>query len=242
MNERMRSVYVSLLTLITIICILIGTFRFLGFSSDGSGRRKGEEFALEEFSELTVSLGDADVIVEKGREYQAEIVGSSDIQYALKDGRLSISGGKARTLRTNRSGSRVIITVPDDAELTSVDIQTGLGNITVDGIRAKEAGLGTDAGNITVRKSRLDEAEAESNLGNIILKDTEFSNFTAYTDLGNVDAELSVDRDSCSLSLRTDLGTVTVGKERKGSEYNEEKDGLRRFSAESDLGNIRVGF
>ena len=241
MNERAKKAYISLLTVVTLICILIGTFRFFSFRGGNVGRRKGEEAGLEEFSTLTVSVSAADVIVEKGHSYQVELSEGRELSYVVKDGELIISETRKGLLHTERSG-HAVITVPSGAELSSVTISTDYGNITLDGVGTETASLQTSAGNITIKDSEVSTASIVSNMGNITLNDTVFVSVNAAADLGNITADLNTEPEDCSLSLKTDLGEIKVDGDKKGREYQTEQNGGSQFTAVSNLGNIKVGF
>lgn len=212
--------------------------------TDSSGY-SGEAFSA---IKLDIAIGDVELCAQ-GDEYRVELEWNRDKKYEMtaqvRRGVLQVTGAKSASgLNLGDYAAKATIVVPEGAGLTSVELNNGMGNITVRNITAVELEAETGMGNVSVDNCTVStELQAKTDMGDIDFRGFLARKTSLETDLGNVEADVLNARAKCGYELECDLGEVKVDRRDQGrSAYQVGKGGDPELEAVSDLGNVSVRF
>lgn len=121
------------------------------------------------FHAVEVEVPVANVTVRTGEKYCVEVEWLEDGRYSLK---FSLSGDVLRVTGVPERASevsyaRVTITVPEGVTLREVDVETGIGDITVENVRVSEASCETGVGNIVWNGPLARDTELQGGKGDV---------------------------------------------------------------------------
>lgn len=203
---------------------------------------------LEAFTEVEVDLELGNVILQTGGTYGMELDWWGDgytLDYLLHDdGTLEIwsESSALRGLSMSGCGARVVITVPEEAELEDLTVYADLGDVELDGIAVQTAELTLDLGSltgrgVTVSRSRMWRPiwAMWSSAGNLR------GETVVNASLGSVSLDLEGAESEYRYDLSVDLGKLTVN----GKDFESEVSGGRgddSLEVYADLGDVNVTF
>lgn len=129
------------------------------------------EISEEPFSLIEIEAPVADVTIRTGEGYYVELEWMDDGQYGLK---YSLSGGTLRITGipdsvSGNSYARVNITVPEGAVLRETDIEIGVGNVTIENAALSDLSCETGVGDIAWRGPLARETELNTGVGDITI-------------------------------------------------------------------------
>ena len=150
-----KGIYLTIITIVTIICIIRGSIdhfgnfiSFLPFSSWNTNSSNGQVSSsgtqmLEGFDNIRADVDVSDIIITRGVNYSIDYKATENIapKYEVKNGTLTIkqtvdhhhSGG----FETHNRSCTITITIPKDATLASIELDTNIGDVTVNGHNCK---------------------------------------------------------------------------------------------------------
>ncbi|MCI5857994.1 MAG: DUF4097 domain-containing protein [Agathobacter sp.] len=235
-----RTIYLTILTVITIACILIG----VAINVAGSGKwfhinksyttnAKAVSFTneLEAFDTLNVDLSAAKLIIRTGDGYSIGYEGADVLQpeYSLKNNVLDIKSPSTKISWKTNWDCTLTITVPEGTNLTESVIDIDAGNVECTGVSAEKLEIDVDAGNVELYDAVYGTADVDVDAGNVSFNDCKVSSITADSDMGNIELEhCAFDR----LEANADMGNVTIHSSRDLSDYSVEMN--------ADFGNISI--
>ncbi len=195
------------------------------YDSDKSGKFSINE-KLEAFSSIKMNVHVMEIIVEEGPEFKLESSYNKDYlkpDFSVNNGVLKIGQAERRSKFFNggNQSCRVIITIPSSASLSSLDIDSNVGEIKLRDIKAEKIDLDVNVGEVSVRNVSFDEITCDTNVGEI-----------------NIDPEDKLE--DYSISLSADVGTVHVDGRNYKRSYNCRGDGKKSITASSNVGEINV--
>lgn len=241
-----RTIYLAVITLITIGCVLFGVFGLSnrGFSFSfgiGSPNYTIEESAtLEAFERITVDAAVLDLIIKDGSAYALDYHGTKNLvmSYRVDNGELVISQKKKGSMIGNNSAV-LTLTVPRDAQFDKVDIGIDVGDVDMRELSIGSMDADIDVGDMTVEKTAFEQVTIDSDTGDVDLKDCSFVNLDISCDVGDVEVDSSMDISEYAYDLKTDVGEVEVGAGEYGKKYY--KDGENgKVIIHGDVGDITV--
>ncbi len=195
-----------------------------------------------------------DVRYEGDEEYEP-VVG-------LENGVLTIRQKDQKPLHLPRNVKAVLtVTIPEDAEISSLRAHLNLGDLDVTGMTADKADLYDDLGNIKIRQIlagtvtvgndlgdiHIDDGEADDLLvscdkGDIDIRNCTFVNLEVQQDLGDVDVSAAQDLTEARLDLKTDLGDIKINGTSQGNKHSHDGSGDVRVVIHNDLGDIDLDY
>ena len=203
---------------------------------------------LEAFTEVEVDLELGNVILQTGETYGMELDWWGDgytLDYLLHDdGTLEIwsESSALRGLSMSDCGARVVITVPEEAELEDLTVYADLGDVELDGIAVQTAELTLDLGSLTGRGVTVSRsADVEADLGDVELSGDLRGKTVVNASLGSVSLDLEGAESEYCYDLSVDLGKLTVN----GRDFESEVSGGRgddSLEVYADLGDVNVTF
>lgn len=243
-----KTIYLGVITLITIGCVLYGVNNWyggnIGFSwSFGIGNSKyniEESATLEAFDSITIDAAVMDLVVKEGSAYTLDYRGTKNLvmSYKVDDGKLVITQKKKGNMIGNNSAV-MTLTVPADTQFERADIRIGVGDIDMNKQRVNTLDADIDVGDIEVESTVFDEVIIDSDTGDVDLSDCSFTRLDIVTDVGDVEVDSSIDISEYTYDLKTDVGEVEVGAEEYGRKYKQDgKNG--GIVIHGDVGDITV--
>lgn len=236
MKNTAAKMIITVMSLLTIAAILAGLYIhvFRGNSPFRGGAVASDRVAFdEEAEEISIEADAARVTVEEGDRLSVEycLPKSNKPIVELKEGRLSVAGGKTGPVffLGGSKEFKVNVTVPAGTKLKSFSLRLDAGRVTIGSIDAEhfsiksDAGdmklaklntgdfeIRTDAGNIDIEELTADRAEIKLDAGNIEIRDSSIDTIEANADAGNIEVKAStVGRGSCE----TDFGNISLAGE-----------------------------
>ncbi len=195
------------------------------YESDKSGKFNINE-KLEALSSIKMNVHVMEIIVEEGPEFKLESTYNKDYlkpTFSVNDGVLKIGQTERRSKVFNggNQNCRVVITIPSSASLSSLDIDSNVGEIKLRDIKAEKIDLDVNVGEVSVRNVSFDEISCDTNVGEI-----------------NINPEGNLE--DYGMSLSTDVGTVHVDGRNYKRSYNCRGDGKKKITANANVGEIDV--
>ncbi len=194
--------FMGILILLTVVCILAGSARYLYgfFSPDKAVKEKGKLDAFEKI-ELDLDLGNVQILRGEDFSWSGKFPSKLMPKLEVSGDRLVVWQKKATRVvgvTGSEQESALTIVIPEGTTIRSLDVNMDLGEFSSEDIAYGEADLDLD-------------------LGSVILKGCSFDELDADVDVG------SIEIDSCDMEkaeLKTDLGSITVDGQDQGKSYS----------------------
>lgn len=257
-----KKIYISILTLVTLLCIGVGIYWQYTGSFSSHGEIVNEQVALDEFTSLTVNGDIMDFTLKTGTDYKLTYSCSQNLEPVVRNqqGHVTLSQKSQQIwFSLHNQNCKVTLEIPTDACLDNLDVELDLGTLTLRDIQADRAELEADTGNITLSDctlqtlkteddlgnvsadhSYLGNATLEADTGNVTLSSCDFANLTARSDLGNVKIDSVKDLNDYSIDAKCDLGDISIHDTKQGSTHMVNGTGPYKLVLRADTGNIRV--
>lgn len=252
----MRRIYIGAITLITIICVIVGTSRaFGGFHfgnftiniggewNDKTSKEmvREDNILLDDFTEIQVDVDVMGLTIKEGTDYSFSYYCTDNLipQYEVKDGILYITQSQKTKYGTNNCDAT--LTLPADVLLEKVYITSDVGGVEMDGLAIKDLSVYCDVGDINIDDTKMGYAKLEVSVGDLNIKRSEFEGLDVYSDVGDVDIQAAVDISEYSFDLTSDIGDIDLdGREYKDECYIRGNEKLVKVT--SDIGDIEISW
>jgi DUF4097 and DUF4098 domain-containing protein YvlB len=234
-REKMTKIYITIISIITVIAIIFGCFIHI-FNRGHFSFRPVSASSVSDTIELS---GDVDT-VKIDMNYSGVTIAYADevrVEYTLpenlvpdielKNGTLSIlQKNSVRLESTGWNDYSITVYIPEDTALDKLDldlnagnleiadipcadvnVKCDAGNIELDNIESSTMNVSVDAGNIEMTDCSADKVSIRADAGNIQLDRCTIDVFNADADAGNIDA------DDCTINsgeVNTDLGNISL--------------------------------
>lgn len=179
----------------------------------------------------------------------------------VRDGVLHITGKVTGALSTGFQQGQINIIVPEDGGLYRIQVETDMGDISLERVSAGEVELDTELGNISVSGGMFDLLDCDSDMGDVtvtsveaamlkcscdagIIEAVEFDATEAelVADLGSITAIAAGNASGYDLELEVDLGELKLNGEKRSNSYFQTVHADRSIHAKVDTGNITLDF
>ncbi|MCR4716433.1 MAG: DUF4097 domain-containing protein [Lachnospiraceae bacterium] len=235
MKTKTAKIYITLLTIVTIIAIIIGVSIHvggIGFSSKVSNVSNTESFTGD-LSDISLDLDAADISIKYGDSIKVDynMPENNVPDISLDNGELTIKDKpeKNRWIMFGFNSNpvrNVDITIPSNTNLDNLSIVTDAGKINLDGLTGKTAKITSDAGDINFSNITLDSINIESDAGKVNIDKSKLNNFVIDVDAGDVNVN---DSEFNSFNIQADAGDIGLSNST-----------INSFTAESDAGNVEA--
>ena len=161
--KNAKKIYLTVLTIVTALVVIIGWTRACTRVDDKIEAKFDDEDAVvsesydKSFSDLIVDAGVASITIQSGSAYSVT-QSYADDRYALL---FKANGDKLKiTQRSSHAGDAIgaknvnvdlVITVPAGTELDKMDIDLGIGKLTIDGVVADKGDFDIGVGDVEIR-------------------------------------------------------------------------------------------
>ena len=247
------NIYLVVLGFITVICVVVGlSINANGFGND-NGPKKDGSIEIGEFSELKVDLDVTSVVIEKGSNW--------DIRYEKvpekiipkvenKDGKLIVTQKKTKFhfsfFGFGNKGGKVYITIPENANVSSVEALVDTGSCTVEDLLLGNVKIDVDTGSVKVDKVVADKLEVGTDTGSVKIENSSFYETIVDSDTGST----SIDGlEGTKLKVTEDTGAIKVLDSVVEEIFAEADTGsvkvdsaFKSIDASTDTGSVKVDF
>lgn len=218
-----------------------------------------ETMKLEEFDNMTIDVERCDVEIRQGESYQIsyklEKRNIPDIE--VTDGRLTVIKNPEKKYRFGGSfiwfsnmfvvskQAIITITVPEEHNLSVLNVDCEFGNIEIDNMVAKSCEIKSESGNVTVIGLEAETGEIVSEYGNITLADCSGKSCTVKGESGNGSFEnLTFDE----MNVEMEYGNIKINNDKidmltlKAESGNVVANNLtaRQFEGLMEYGNTNI--
>ena len=237
-----RNIYLIIITVLTVICIVVGSaynfygifsnvFPEKGFSVSGWNAVIDGECEVEDAKSIEASISVANIVFVRGDKFMVEYHCSEILQPEIKvqGDTLYITQKDTSIWHMGNLKGDITVTVPGNCKLENLTVQADVGDVTVDGYTAKVAEFFLDVGELEVENSQFEEATVSADVGEITLSDSVMNRLDVECDTGNA---MVADVRFEDLTISADVGDVEVRT----------VDGLDgyRMDLSGDIGDIKV--
>ncbi len=243
-----RRIYLTIITCITVLCILIGTIthaiglavRAGNWGNDGSEAETDEDgemtknYDIGSFDILILNIEMGNVVIRDGSSYEMSWTGAANRApvMEIKDGTLTVTQkGNWHLINNPLSGKNVLtITIPQNTIIRRLEADLAMGNCKISDVSARDAKLDLDAGNLELFSGAFDTLNIDADMGNVTVTDCSFSKGDFDADMGNITIEHADEFNK--LNLDADLGNIEVST---ALDVN-----AMTLDLDTDLGNITI--
>lgn len=243
MNKK--SIYLLVITTITVICIFFGARYHIGgfvnnvkfhwpwlsteYVQDDSSDyipadKQSSTIKIEDFNNIDVNLNVGSVEVKSGSEFSIYYNCTHESLrpvFNVKNNCLNITQKYRNKPGVVNRKCDIVIQVPYNTELSEIDIKAAVGEIHLSKINLNTMDLKTDVGEIHIDDSTFAKADLKTDVGEIHINGLQKS-------------------EDYSFDLKTDIGEVTV-LGRSGRKYSSTgKDSSKYINAKTNIGEINI--
>lgn len=163
----------------------------------------------QEFESIVIEGVSDDVVITRGADFSVDTWCDEreTMDCVVKDDTLYITGAVNGLFSTGFEGGNISITVPEQAGLSMIRVNTDLGGIYLDGINAGEVELHTELGDISVSSGLFTSLDCDSDLGDISVSSVVADALRCTCDYGSIEA---VEFEAQETGLVADLGSITA--------------------------------
>ncbi len=210
-------------------------------------------YSAADVKNLTLDFGAAEVVMISGKKYEIETRGMEKdfLNCSLSvDGTLHVENMRRLNLnffshdRKNRTVPRVLVTVPEDADLYKFELHVGAGNFRTKGaeLRCQEGSLDVGAGNLVLDGLYGGKINIRCGMGNLEMDGTITGNSNIDCGMGNVKLKLRGSEEDYSFDAKVCLGDLKFNDIKK-SGVCQELDNQRKsnhFSVNCGMGSVTI--
>ena len=183
--------------IITSILSVIGMLLniLIGFSTNSNNQTKLKDLDYlnvekKEISKLDISLKTSNLEIKIGKEFNVSS-NNDNISSSITNNRLVIKEDKNDWFK--RSKYKLIVTIPKNHEFSSVLINSGAGNISIEEISSKKAKFDLGAGKVKINNLLISEqADIDGGVGEVDILNGSLHNLTFDLGVGQSDLNFSL--------------------------------------------------
>lgn len=210
-----KNIYLIVLTIVTIVCIVIGIFNWTsGFSGwfwsedDDAHTDAMTIVDTEAFDsmDLDIDVGDLEIVAGDSYQIQYYYPKKSEPDIKVENGRLVVTQ-KQKFKRHLYDNYKMIITVPKDPEMKSLDLDMDMGSAELTDVYAKNLTVEADMGSIEIANSEFGVIDIAADMGSVTLDNVIFSQGSCEADMGSIEMTgASFERVVCT----ADMGSIDI--------------------------------
>ncbi|MBO6046859.1 MAG: DUF4097 family beta strand repeat protein [Erysipelotrichaceae bacterium] len=233
-----KSVYLFVLTVVTIFVIIAGTFKqyvHLGISPK-------EEIVSsidDSVTSINIDAKAMDITIKVGAP-SIRLSGNSDYfpTYDIDDDRLTITQNEMSHVVV-KSTVKLTLTL-SQTQLKSLNIQMNAGDIRIENIDATYTSINDNAGDVKVMDAKLGQTVIQLNAGDVKLNGTIFTNFTVNNNAGDIKINDIPEFKKYDVRLSTSVGDIKVNGDKLKSPYQQIGNNDYFIDISTNLGDIKI--
>lgn len=252
-----KSIYLTTITIITVICIIAGSLYHIGglalglfdnlipHSDNSPGNVCTKELSVDEFSNLIFDAAVLNINITAGDNYTVSYKCNERLVPKIKSSgdTLTISQ-RERTNYKRNTTSEITVTIPDGAALNKLSFNTGVGEVNLDALTAADAEFDTGVGDLYVTDCCFATCDVDSGTGNLNFENCAFDKMDIDGGTGNITVTSSQSLDGYMMDLDSGIGSITINGNDYGDEYevNEKAEKVKHLIIDSGLGDIELKY
>lgn len=247
-----KTIYLFVLTVITIAAILVGISIHLGgfsleffrishwFGNVNSGDEISTSANLDEFTTVHLDASALDITLVSGNDFKMEYKGSEKLrpEVNVDQGVLTVEQ-KASGHLVSVSGD-LVITVPEGTAMDTIEMEVSAGDIEVENIQANTVKLDVSAGDIDVVGGTIETIDVECSAGDVDIEKCEFNNLTTDLSAGDMDVTVTDSVKNYEIEAEASLGNVYVDGQKEGASYEQGGSGTKYMKIDVSAGDISI--
>lgn len=260
---KKKTLYLSIISIITVICIVIGLLIHVigpavGWLSDASddlndsgsfisGSMVSEE--LDAFSGIDFDIKVSDVTIAYGDTYAISYKTNKKVlvpQYEIKDDTLYIKQASDKPLRglSNNGNCSLQITVPREASLKLVKGNSDVGDFSMEKLGAKTIDVYVNVGDIDISDNTFDDITLGSDVGDMDLDNVTFTTADLSSDVGDIDLTSAVSLEAYAMDLSCATGDIEVNSDSYRTKYQHQigTESMNTLTATTSVGDITIEY
>lgn len=258
-----KNIYLTVITIITIICIIAGTcYHVIGwgvhfFSEQpfishilGDNDTEAESVnqtteTLDSFDNMKLDISVSDLTVTTGDSYSISYNTNRAVlipKYEVSHGTLTVTQKSKHNNFWGSTHCAITITVPESAVLSNLTADGSVGDVLFKDIQAQKSTLDFSVGDLDLENCALGDCSIDTSTGDIDVKDCTFGNMEIDTSVGDVNVSVSQDLASYDMTLDTGVGEVTVNGGSHKDHYESRGDSSNTFTVDNSTGDISVNY
>lgn len=245
-----KNIYLTILTIITVACIIIGSIFHLGlFHISDLGNKKiigsgksNDTIAVGTFNNISVDCEVMDLTMEEGAAYEVSYNCSEKmIPTVSVDGDTLVIKQKNNNKGLFNKGYKcsLSITVPKTTALKDVTVEQSVGDIKLNNISADDFNLSLNVGDIKLTGASAKTVKAESNTGDVKFDDCKLDEINVESNVGDVVFDDSCKLTDYSMTLSTDIGEVKVFGNDHGKSFSQ-NGSAGQLKVETNIGDVKL--
>ena len=179
----------------------------------------------ESINYLNIDLAGSNLIIKTGEDLSVD-TNSKNIKITNDNNRLMIVETKKKI---NRGFKDVIVTIPSNLIFDRVNISTGAGKVSVNGINTDILKMELGAGKVTLESIYSDKTKIETGAGNVDIKNSSLNDLDLELGVGEINIDGNITGES---SIESGIGSLNLKLNLPSYMY--------KFDLEKGLGEIQV--
>lgn len=248
-----KTIYLSILTIVTAACIILGCIFNLGLFHFKSGSsilkqsttitsgKSSDTISVDAFKNMDINCEVMDIKIESGNAFEVSYNCSDNAipTVSVEKDTLVIKQKVAKKLMNNIKGCHLVITIPANTDLDKVSVTSNVGDIKIEGQKAENFNVSLNVGDIELDNLSGKSMKIENNTGDVKCDGCDIKEVNIDNNVGDVSYIDSTDLTGYSMDLSTDIGEVKVSGEGHGKNFSQKgSDGKIRI--ETNIGDVKV--
>ncbi len=157
--------------------------------------------------------------------------------------------------------SKITVYLPADFVAKDVKIDTGAGNVTIEGLKSDTLLISAGAGNVKGSDMTAEEVKVDGGVGSVNLNHVNFNNvdfdcgvgslnldgyLSGKTEIdcgvGSVNLDITGKLDDYDLNIDSGVGTVRLNGKKVSGSYNKDNDALNSIEVDGGVGDVNIDF
>ena len=252
-----KSIYLTTITIITVICIIAGSLYHIGgltlglfdnlipHSDNSPGNVCTKELSVDEFSNLIFDAAVLNINITAGDNYTVSYKCNERLVPKIKSSgdTLTISQSERTNYKRNTT-SEITVTIPEGAALNKLSFDTGVGEVNLNALTAADAEFDTGVGDLYVTDCSFATCDVDGGTGNLSFENCAFDKMDIDGGTGNITVTSSQSLDGYMMDLDSGIGSITINGNDYGDEYevNEKAEKVKHLIIDSGLGDIELKY
>lgn len=199
--------------------------------------------------ELDMGLGDLKVL--PGEEWSVkgeQLTYPKQLEYSLHGGTLKVKYDfQNKKISGKQFRNQIVVTVPADCSLHSVVLDSGVGEVSLNGITTERLELNGGVGDITAKEIQVQQSmEVDSGVGDIHLDGVFRGQLELDGGVGNLELTLrQASEQDYDMDVENGAGNVWIGGQKLSQfsgEYEVDRGKENQISVDGGIGDIKIRF
>lgn len=249
-----KNIYLTLLTIVTIFCIVFGSIKHLGlfrfhfnipglngvFSEEDAGPVLKDSQSLGAFDTVNIDCNVMGTTITYGDAYGISL----DCNEKLKP-EVSVKGNTLTVKQKNNTThkklwgdthAKMIITIPKGTSIKELNVSQNVGELVTNDISFEDVTIKVNVGNIKLSNGTANQVSMNVATGDIKVSSCDFKNVDISSDVGDVDYISANGISDYKMECNTSIGNLKVN----GAEVEKGGNLSRSYSQNGSAGSITI--